>query len=210
MNKAIIKTDRIETRMENMLNCGTKGAKYTADWKKPQSADVYKQSMVDCYTVFAKALVTDGVREDYKELADECLTLLKKRITVKGEKVTTKLESDKALQSFVCFQFERYALRILHGSRDVLAIKGLGFAVKAKDTKAPAKQEKPAKPAKPAKKAPAKQENSDVLQQILAGVNGLNTRMERVEQGMEELSSRVTALENKPKRTRKAKENVES
>ena len=209
MNKAIIKTDRIEERMENMSKCSTRGAHFSADWKKPHADSVYKQSMVDCYTVFAKALITNEVRDDYKELADECLGLLKKRMSVKGSTVSVKLEDDKALQSFVCFQFERYALRILAGSREQLSFQKLGFGLKAKEekpAKAPAKQEKPAKQSK---KAPAKQE-ADVLQQILAGVNGLNTRMERVEQGMEELSARVTALENKPKRTRKAKENVES
>lgn len=214
MNKAVIKTDRIETRMENMLNCGTKGAKYTADWKKPQSADVYKQSMVDCYTVFAKALVTKDVREDYRTLADECLQLMGDYITVTPEKVTTQLVKDKALQSFVCFQFERYAQRVLHGSRDVLHVEGLGFSVPEKKAKqeAPAKQERNAS-AKQEPEAPVVQENPDVLQQILAGVNSLNTRMERVEQGMEELSTRVTALEKKGKRgSRKAeaKENVEA
>ena len=215
MNTAMIKTDRIETRIENMLACGTKGAKFSAEWRKPQTADVYKQSLTDCYTVFAKACTSKDVREDYKKLADECLVLLKEYVKVAKEKVTYKLLSDKALQSFVCFQFERYAQRIMYGSRDVLHVEGLGFSVpekKTKDAKAPAKQEKSTEPTK---KAPAKQENTDVLQQILAGVNGLNTRMERVEQGMEELSSRVTALENKPKRrSRKAeaeaKENVES
>ena len=201
MNTAMIKTDRIETRIENMLACGTKGAKFSAEWRKPQTADVYKQSLTDCYTVFAKACTTKDVREDYKKLADECLVLLKEYVKVAKEKVSYKLLSDKAQQSFVCFQFERYAQRILHGSRDVLHVEGIGFSV-------PEKKSKEAK-------APAKQENADVLQQILAGVNGLNTRMERVEQGMEELSSRVTALENKPKRrSRKAeaeaKENVES
>lgn len=217
MNKAIIKKDNIQTRIENMTACGTKGAKFSADWRKGQDVKVYKQSLIDCYTVFTKSKLTKDVREDYKGLADECLLLMGDYITITPEKVTTQLVKDKALQSFVCFQFERYAQRILYGSRDVLHVEGLGFSVpekKSKETKAPAKQERN-EPVKQEPEAPVAQENSDVLQQILAGVNSLNTRMERVEQGMEELSTRVTALENKPKRrSRKAeaeaKENVES
>lgn len=128
-------------RMENMRACDGKNYKFTADWSKPQSKTVCQsalKSISDKLSLIAKQK-TWGSKEDTPALIAELISLLP----------TAQLGSDEMQNSFLCYQTERYFLRIwwrgTAEEREKIAPK----------TTAPAKKTETAAPA-PETKAPAK------------------------------------------------------
>ena len=91
-------------RMENMRACDGKNYKFTADWSKPQSKTVCQsalKSISDKLSLIAKQK-TWGSKEDTSALIAELISLLP----------TAQLGSDEMQNSFLCYQTERYFLRI--------------------------------------------------------------------------------------------------
>ena len=91
-------------RMENMRACDGKNYKFTADWSKPQSKTVCQsalKSISDKLSLIAKQK-TWGSKEDTPALIAELISLLP----------TAQLGSDEMQNSFLCYQTERYFLRI--------------------------------------------------------------------------------------------------
>lgn len=128
-------------RMENMRACDGKNYEFTADWSKPQSKTVCQsalKSISDKLSLIAKQK-TWGSKEDTPALIAELISLLP----------TAQLGSDEMQNSFLCYQTERYFLRIwwrgTAEEREKIAPK----------TTAPAKKTETAAPA-PKTKAPAK------------------------------------------------------
>lgn len=133
-------------RMENMRACDGKNYKFTADWSKPQSKTVCQsalKSISDKLSRIAKQK-TWGSKEDTPALIAELISLLP----------TAQLGSDEMQNSFLCYQTERYFLRIwwrgTAEEREKVTPK-----TKAPAKKTTAKKTETAAPA-PAKKAPAK------------------------------------------------------
>lgn len=133
-------------RMENMRACDGKNYKFTADWSKPQSKTVCQsalKSISDKLSRIAKQK-TWGSKEDTPALIAELISLLP----------NAQLGSDDMQNSFLCYQTERYFLRIwwrgTAEEREKVVPK-----TKAPAKKTTAKKTETAAPA-PAKKAPAK------------------------------------------------------
>lgn len=138
-------------RMENMRACDGKNYKFTADWSKPQSKTVCQsalKSISDKLSLIAKQK-TWGSKEDTPALVAELISLLP----------TAQLGSDDMQNSFLCYQTERYFLRIwwrgTAEEREKIVPKTKApakkTAAKKTETAAPAPETKA-----PAKKAPAK------------------------------------------------------
>ena len=91
-------------RMENMRACDGKNYKFTADWSQPQTKSVCQsalKSISDKLSLIAKQK-TWGSKEDTPALVAELAALLP----------TAQLGSDDMQNSFICYQTERYFLRI--------------------------------------------------------------------------------------------------
>lgn len=91
-------------RMENMRACDGKNYKFTADWSQPQTKAVCQsalKSISDKLSLIAKQK-TWGSKEDTPALIAELISLLP----------TAQLGSDDMQNSFICYQTERYFLRI--------------------------------------------------------------------------------------------------
>lgn len=138
-------------RMENMRACDGKNYKFTADWSKPQSKTVCQsalKSISDKLSLIAKQK-TWGSKEDTPALIAELISLLP----------TALLGSDDMQNSFLCYQTERYFLRIwwrgTAEEREKIAPKTKATAKKATAKKTTAKKTETAAPA-PEAKAPAK------------------------------------------------------
>lgn len=138
-------------RMENMRACDGKNYKFTADWSKPQSKTVCQsalKSISDKLSRIAKQK-TWGSKEDTPALIAELISLIP----------TAQLGSDDMQNSFLCYQTERYFLRIwwrgTAEEREKIAPKTKAPAKKTKKTETAAPAPAPASKA-PAKKAPAK------------------------------------------------------
>ena len=91
-------------RMENMRACDGKNYKFTADWSQPQTKAVCQsalKSISDKLSLIAKQK-TWGSKEDTPALVAELAALLP----------TAQLGPDDMQNSFICYQTERYFLRI--------------------------------------------------------------------------------------------------
>lgn len=140
-------------RMENMRACDGKNYKFTADWSKPQSKTVCQsalKSISDKLSLIAKQK-TWGSKEDTPALIAELVSLLP----------TAQLGSDDMQNSFLCYQTERYFLRIwwrgTAEEREKIAPKTKAPAKKTSAKKTTAKKAETAAPAPaPDTKAPAK------------------------------------------------------
>ena len=138
-------------RMENMRACDGKNYKFTADWSKPQSKTVCQfalKNISDKLSLIAKQKAW-GSKEDTPALIAELISLLP----------TAQLGSDDMQNSFLCYQTERYFLRIwwrgTAEEREKIVPKTKAPAKKTAAKKTTAKKTETAAPA-PAKKAPAK------------------------------------------------------
>lgn len=143
-------------RMENMRACDGKNYKFTADWSKPQSKTVCQfalKNISDKLSLIAKQKAW-GSKEDTPALIAELISLLP----------TAQLGSDDMQNSFLCYQTERYFLRIwwrgTAEEREKIVPKTKAPAKKTAAKKTTAKKTETAAPAPetkaPAKKAPAK------------------------------------------------------
>lgn len=91
-------------RMENMRACDGKNYKFTADWSQPQTKSVCQsalKSISDKLSLISKQK-TWGSKEGTPALIAELASLLP----------TAQLGSDDMQNSFICYQTERYFLRI--------------------------------------------------------------------------------------------------
>lgn len=91
-------------RMENMRQCDGKNYKFSADWSQPQTKAVCQsalKSISDKLSLIAKQK-TWGTKEDTPALIAELISLIP----------TAQLGSDDMQNSFICYQTERYFLRI--------------------------------------------------------------------------------------------------
>lgn len=138
-------------RMENMRACDGKNYKFTADWSKPQSKTVCQfalKNISDKLSLIAKQKAW-GSKEDTPALIAELISLLP----------TAQLGSDDMQNSFLCYQTERYFLRIwwrgTAEEREKIAPKTKAPAKKTAAKKTTAKKTETAAPA-PETKAPAK------------------------------------------------------
>ena len=123
-------------RMENMRACDGKNYKFTADWSQPQTKAVCQsalKSISDKLSLIAKQK-TWGSKEDTPALIAELISLLP----------TAQLGSDDMQNSFICYQTERYFLRIwwrgTAEEREKIAPKTEAPAKKATAKKATAKK----------------------------------------------------------------------
>lgn len=141
-------------RMENMRACDGKNYKFTADWSQPQTKAVCQsalKSISDKLSLIAKQK-TWGSKEDTPALISELISLIP----------TAQLGSDDMQNSFICYQTERYFLRIwwrgTAEEREKIVPKTKSPAKKATAKKATAKKETAAPAPKKAqtKKAPTK------------------------------------------------------
>lgn len=138
-------------RMENMRACDGKNYKFTADWSKPQSKTVCQsalKSISDKLSLIAKQK-TWGSKEDTPALIAELISLLP----------TAQLGSDEMQNSFLCYQTERYFLRIwwrgTAEEREKIVPKTNAPAKKTTSKKTTSKKTETTAPA-PETKAPAK------------------------------------------------------
>lgn len=147
-------------RMENMRACDGKNYKFTADWSKPQSKTVCQsalKSISDKLSRIAKQN-TWGSKEDTPALIAELISLLP----------NAQLGSDDMQNSFLCYQTERYFLRIwwrgTAEEREKIVPK-----TKAPAKKTTAKKTETAAPA-PETKAPAKKTTSKKTTKIASAL----------------------------------------
>ena len=138
-------------RMENMRACDGKNYKFTADWSKPQSKTVCQfalKNISDKLSLIAKQKAW-GSKEDTPALIAELISLLP----------TAQLGSDDMQNSFLCYQTERYFLRIwwrgTAEEREKIVPKTKAPAKKPAAKKTTAKKTETAAPV-PETKAPAK------------------------------------------------------
>ena len=139
-------------RMENMRACDGKNYKFTADWSQPQTKAVCQsalKSISDKLSLIAKQK-TWGSKEDTPALIAELISLLP----------TAQLGSDDMQNSFICYQTERYFLRIwwrgTAEEREKLVPKTEAPAKKATAKKATAKKTETSAPAPAPKTAQTK------------------------------------------------------
>ena len=130
-------------RMENMRACDGKNYEFTADWSQPQTKSVCQsalKSISDKLSLIAKQK-TWGSKEDTPALIAELISLLP----------TAQLGSDDMQNSFICYQTERYFLRIwwrgTAEEREKIVPKTKAPAKKATAKKATAKKTETAAPA---------------------------------------------------------------
>ena len=91
-------------RMDNMRQCDGKNYKFSADWSQPQPRNICAsaiKSVSEKLALIAKQPAW-GTKEDTPALVAELAALLP----------TAQLGSDDMQNSFVCYQAERYFLRI--------------------------------------------------------------------------------------------------
>ena len=170
-------------RMENMRACDGKNYKFTADWSQPQTKSVCQsalKSISDKLSLIAKQK-TWGSKEDTPALIAELISLLP----------TAQLGSDDMQNSFICYQTERYFLRIwwrgTAEEREKIAPKTKAPAKKAtakkaaapktaakKETAAPAPAPKAA-----AKKASTKKASTKIASALPTEVNPEWEEMEK-------------------------------
>lgn len=139
-------------RMENMRACDGKNYKFSADWSQPQTKAVCQsalKSISDKLSLIAKQK-TWGSKEDTPTLVAELAALLP----------TAQLGSDDMQNSFICYQTERYFLRIwwrgTAEEREKLVPKTEAPAKKATAKKATAKKTETSAPAPAPKTAQTK------------------------------------------------------
>ena len=102
-NQMIFKTFTSK-RMQNMRQCDGKNYKFSADWSQPQPRNICAsaiKSVSEKLALIAKQPAW-GSKEDTPALVAELAALLP----------TAQLGSDDMQNSFVCYQAERYFLRI--------------------------------------------------------------------------------------------------
>ena len=139
-------------RMENMRACDGKNYKFTADWSQPQTKAVCQsalKSISDKLSLIAKQK-TWGSKEDTPALIAELVSLLP----------TAQLGSDDMQNSFICYQTERYFLRIwwrgTAEEREKLSPKAPSKKAAAKKAAAPKTAAKKTENPAPAPKASTK------------------------------------------------------
>ena len=149
MNTYTLKTNT--AKFANLHTCDAKYWAFTCDWSVAQPIDALTKSLDFVSKRLTGIVKAKAFKPENIQLAKELLTLVKAEVdTLKGDNL------DLAVESFKCYQLERYTFRLWY--RDTKA------AREATEPKAPkAKAEKPATPAKQEKpkaekKAPAKQE----------------------------------------------------
>ena len=135
-NQMIFKTFTSK-RMQNMRQCDGKNYKFSADWSQPQPRNICAsaiKSVSEKLALIAKQPAW-GSKEDTPALVAELAALLP----------TAQLGSDDMQNSFVCYQAERYFLRIwwrgTSEEREKIVPKAKAPAKKAaakKETAAPA------------------------------------------------------------------------
>ena len=133
-NQMIFKTFTVK-RMANMRQCDGKNYKFSADWSQPQPRNICAaaiKSVSEKLALIAKQPAW-GTKEDTPALVAELAALLP----------TAQLGSDDMQNSFICYQTERYFLRIWWRgtSEDREKIAPKAPAKKAPAKKAPAKKE---------------------------------------------------------------------
>ena len=163
-------------RMENMRACDGKNYKFTADWSQPQTKSVCQsalKSISDKLSLIAKQK-TWGSKEDTPALIAELISLLP----------TAQLGSDDMQNSFICYQTERYFLRIwwrgTAEEREKIAPKTKAPAKKAtaKKTETSAPAPSPA-PKAAAKKASTKKASTKIASALPTEVNPEWEEMEK-------------------------------
>ena len=159
-------------RMENMRACDGKNYEFTADWSQPQTKSVCQsalKSISDKLSLIAKQK-TWGSKEDTPALIAELISLLP----------TAQLGSDDMQNSFICYQTERYFLRIwwrgTAEEREKIVPK-----TKAPAKKATAKKTETAAPAPKtaAKKASTKKASTKIASALPTEVNPEWEEMEK-------------------------------
>ena len=167
-------------RMENMRACDGKNYKFTADWSQPQTKSVCQsalKSISDKLSLIAKQK-TWGSKEDTPALIAELISLLP----------TAQLGSDDMQNSFICYQTERYFLRIwwrgTAEEREKLSPKAPSKKAPAKKAAAPKtaakKTENPAPaPKAAAKKASTKKASTKIASALPTEVNPEWEEMEK-------------------------------
>lgn len=148
---------RNPAKYANLHTCDAQYWAFTADWATEQPIEVLTKSLDFVAKRLNGIVKAKAFKPENIEAAKELLTLVKAEAeALKGDSLDLKVES------FVCYQLERYTFRLWY--RDTRAAREATEpkAPKPKaEKKAPAKQEKakaPAKQEKPKAKAPAKQE----------------------------------------------------
>ena len=167
-------------RMENMRACDGKNYKFTADWSQPQTKAVCQsalKSISDKLSLIAKQK-TWGSKEDTPALIAELVSLLP----------TAQLGSDDMQNSFICYQTERYFLRIwwrgTAEEREKLSPKAPSKKAAAKKAAAPKtaakKTENPAPaPKASTKKASTKKASTKIASALPTEVNPEWEEMEK-------------------------------
>lgn len=163
-------------RMENMRACDGKNYKFTADWSQPQTKAVCQsalKSISDKLSLIAKQK-TWGSKEDTPALISELISLIP----------TAQLGSDDMQNSFICYQTERYFLRIwwrgTAEEREKIAPKTNAPAKKATAKKAAAPKTAAKKEtAAPAPKAAAKKASTKIASALPTEVNPEWDEMEK-------------------------------
>ena len=156
-NQMIFKTFTSK-RMQNMRQCDGKNYKFSADWSQPQPRNICAsaiKSVSEKLALIAKQPAW-GTKEDTPALVAELAALLP----------TAQLGSDDMQNSFICYQTERYFLRIwwrgTAEEREKLVPKAKAPAKKAAAPKAEAKKETAAPAPKAAPKKASKKTGKTV------------------------------------------------
>ena len=185
-NKMTFKTFT-SARMQNMRQCDGKNYKFSADWSQPQPRNICAaalKSVSEKLALIAKQPAW-GTKEDTPALVAELAALLP----------TAQLGSDDMQNSFICYQTERYFLRIwwrgTSEEREKLVPKAKAPAKKAaakkaaapkaaakKETAAPAPSPAPA-PKAAAKKASTKKASTKIASALPTEVNPEWEEMEK-------------------------------
>ena len=185
-NKMTFKTFT-SARMQNMRQCDGKNYKFSADWSQPQPRNICAaalKSVSEKLALIAKQPAW-GTKEDTPALVAELAALLP----------TAQLGSDDMQNSFICYQTERYFLRIwwrgTSEEREKLVPKAKAPAKKAaakkaaapkaaakKETAAPAPAPAPA-PKAAAKKASTKKASTKIASALPTEVNPEWEEMEK-------------------------------
>ena len=135
------------SKYDNLHTCDQKYWAFTADWSKAQDLPTLEKSLTFVTGRLTNVVKAKAFKPENIKLAKELLALVKAEVeTIVSETKAGKL--DLAIESFRCYQLERYTFRLWY--RDTKA------AREATEPK-PAKQEKPKAEAKtPAKKSTSK------------------------------------------------------
>ena len=135
---------RNPAKYANLHGCDAQYWAFTADWATEQPIETLTKSLDFVAKRLNGIVKAKAFKPENIEAAKELLTL------VRAEADVLKSDSlDLKVESFVCYQLERYTFRLWY--RDTRAARE-ATEPKAPKAKAPAKQEKPKA------KAPAKQE----------------------------------------------------